>query len=286
MEQALLLLAHGSRNEQAREQYKRLAEAVAARLPEVPVGFSVLEFPGDGLASIGEGVARQARRGARRLVALPYFLFTAGHVREDLAGELAEAAKEFPDLELAYQPPLGVDPALLDALEARAAEGEAGLEPVDGQTALLLVGAGTSDPDANADLYRAARLLWERKCYPLVEVAFVSLTEPKVAAAIDRCVALGAARVLISPYFLNTGVLSRRIDAAAEAARSRHPDLQIGVGAEIGLHQRLLDLLVERAWAGLASPRSGLALPACAVPGQPWACWLDPEYEARGAARS
>ena len=277
MDQALLLLAHGSRNEQAREQYRRLEQAVSQRLPGVTVGFSVLEFPGDGLASIVDGVARLARGGARRLVALPYFLFAAGHVREDLAGELAAASRDFPALELAYQPPLGVDPALLDALEARAAEAEAQLEPAEGATALLLVGAGTSDPDANADLYRAARLLWERKRYPLVEVAFVSLTEPKVGAALDRCAALGAARVLIGPYFLNTGVLSRRIDAAAEAARSRHPGVRIGVATEIGLHPRLLDLVVERARIGLAASRSGLELPPCAVASQPWACWLQTE---------
>src|SRR5439155_9556229 len=121
MRQAVLILAHGSRDAGARVEYQRIGQAIAERLPEWPVEFSVLEFPAADLQSIAEGVRRCAERGAERLVALPLFLFAAGHVREDLPGELERAAAEWPDLKLAYQPPLGVDRRLLDALEGRAA---------------------------------------------------------------------------------------------------------------------------------------------------------------------
>jgi sirohydrochlorin cobaltochelatase len=273
--QAVLILAHGSRDEAARVEYRRLSEAMASRVPEAPVQLSVLEFPGDDLASIPEGVERCVGTGAERIVALPYFLFAAGHVREDLPGELRQAS-ESSGCVIAYQPPLGVDVRVLDVIEARAAEAASTLsnQPA-GPTALLLVGAGTSDPDANSDLYRAARLLWERRRYDLVEVGFVSLTQPTVEEAVSRCRGLGARRILVVPYFLNTGTLSRRIAAKLETCRREWPELELVLGAELGLHSIILDLLADRARRGLeSSNRDGLALPPCAQAGEAWACWL------------
>jgi sirohydrochlorin cobaltochelatase len=274
MKQALLIMAHGSRDAAARVEYRRLADAVAARLPEWPVAFGVLEFPGGDLDSISIALQSCLDLGVDRVVALPYFLFSAGHVRDDLPGELCDAAAGPKRPRLAYQPPLGVDRRLLNAFEGRAAEALTGLPAVDGLTALLLVGAGTSDPDSNADLFRAARLLWERRSYPLVEVAFVSLTEPSIDDAVRRCQALGARRVVLTPYFLNTGVLSRRIDDSLAAARAELPGLELVVSAEIGLHPELLELLVERARRGLADGLDGLRLPPCAEEGGPWSCWF------------
>jgi sirohydrochlorin cobaltochelatase len=278
MKQAVLILAHGSRDDTARAEYQRVHQALAARLPEVPLEFSVLEFPGDDLKSIAEGVHDCVAAGAERIVALPYFLFSAGHVREDLPGELRQAAAIAPGLRLAYQPPIGVDRRVIDVLAGRADEASSELPPVqDGPSAVLLVGAGTSDPDANADLFRAGRLLWERRQFELVEVAFVSLTEPRVAAAVRRCWTLGARRLIVVPYFLNTGVLSRRIAAGLETIRKELPGLEVALAAEMGLHPDLLDLLAERARCALAEGAAdGLALPpcACAESGSAWACWV------------
>jgi sirohydrochlorin cobaltochelatase len=273
--QSVLILAHGSRDQGARAEYQRIRSEVARRLPEVPVEFAVLEFAGEGLASISEAVRRCAEAGSDRIVALPYFLFAAGHVRDDLPGELAQAARDWPSLMIAYQPPIGVDRRVIEVLEARANEADqdlAGGASTSG--AVLLVGAGTSDPDSNADLFRAARLLWERRQFPLVEVAFVSLTAPSVADGIERCLKLGAPSIAVVPYFLNSGVLSRRIAARLETARQQQPRLRIALASELGLHPTLLDLVADRAQIALAAPhRNGVPLPPCAD-GSTWACWL------------
>jgi sirohydrochlorin cobaltochelatase len=275
MSQSVLVLAHGSRNQAARAEYQRVRAEVARRLPELPVEFAVLEFPGEDLASILEGVRRCAEAGATRIVALPYFLFTAGHVREDLPGELERAVENWPGLTVAYQPPIGVGSKVVDVLEARAVQASQEFTAAStSSSAVLLVGAGTSDADSNADLFRAARLLWERRRFPRVEVAFVSLTSPSVAEGLERCLTLGATEIAVVPYFLNTGVLSRRIAARLDTARQQHPELQFGLAAEMGLHPTLLDLVAERARLALAAPnQNGVALPPCAE-GTPWACRL------------
>ena len=270
-DQALLLMAHGSRDRAAREEYVRIAAALATRLPNETVVFSALEFPDeDKLPSIEEGWRRCLEAGARRIVALPFFLFPAGHVREDLPDELDRARRAGGDAEVELLPPLGPADELLDVLidraddalatpgggsgngtTAGAVEGETG--GASGSDAMLLVGAGTSDPDANGDLCKAARLVWERAHdrYPLAEAAWVSLTEPSVPQAVERCVKLGARRIAVVPYFLNTGILLKRIDARLAECRARYPDVPMPLGAHMGLHPRLLDLLERRAREGL-----------------------------------
>jgi len=250
---AVLLLAHGSRDADARAEYVRIRDALAARMPGVTIVFAALEFPDGGdLPSIAEGWRRCLAGGAGRIVALPFFLFPAGHVREDLPEELAQARATQGPAALDFLPPLGPADELIDVLEARAAEVTADLPPdAEAPTAVLLVGAGTSDPDANGDLCKAARLLWERRSYPLVEVAWVSLTEPTVPQAIERCLALGARRIAVVPYFLNTGVLLRRIESRLRLARAKHPDIPMRLARHMGLHPRLLDLLERRAREGL-----------------------------------
>jgi sirohydrochlorin cobaltochelatase len=256
---AVLLMAHGSRDAEARAEYRRIHEALAERLAPVPVVFSVLEFPGDdGLPSIQDGWQRCLDGGARRVIALPFFLFPAGHVREDLPTELHAARESGGWMPIDFLPPLGPADELLDAVAARAEEATGG--NID--TAVILVGAGTSDPDANGDLCKAARLLWERinALFPLVETAWVSLTRPSIGEAIDRCVRLGAERIALVPYFLNTGVLLKRIDARVEEARAAHPGIEIVRGGHLGQHPRLLDLIERRAREGLAGgiAREGL----------------------------
>src|SRR4051812_40759937 len=245
-DRAVLLMAHGSRDAEARAEYRRIHEALAKRLAPTPVVFSVLEFPGDdGLPSIQDGWQQCIQAGARHIVALPFFLFPAGHVREDLPAEISAARDAGGWASVDFLPPLGPADELMQAVAARAEEVTDGA----GETALILVGAGTSDPDANGDLCKAARLLWERfnQRYSLVEAAWVSLTRPTVGEMIDRCVRLGAERVAIVPYFLNTGVLLKRIDRRVDEARLSHPSITVVRAGHLGLYPSLLDLIERRA---------------------------------------
>ena len=256
-ESALLMLAHGSRDAEARAEYVRVHEALAARLAPRTVVFSALEFPDeDKLPSIAEGWRRCLAAGADRVVVLPFFLFPAGHVREDLPAELRAARDAGGWATLEMLPPLGPADEILEAIGARADAALADLAVADDgdvKPALIVVGAGTSDPDANGDLCKASRLLWERfpDRYSMVETAWVSLTRPTVPEVIDRCRRLGARRIVAAPYFLNTGVLLKRIDAPLAAAREQFPELLIARASHFGLHPRLLDLLGRRALAAL-----------------------------------
>src|ERR1700742_1565785 len=118
-DRAVLLMAHGSRDAEARAEYRRIHAALVERLAPNPVVFSVLEFPGeDGLPSIQEGWQRCLDAGAQRVIALPFFLSPPAHVREALPAELRAARKSDRWTAVDFLPPLGPADELLDAVAA------------------------------------------------------------------------------------------------------------------------------------------------------------------------
>jgi sirohydrochlorin cobaltochelatase len=114
------------------------------------------------------------------------------------------------------------------------------------------VGRGSSDPDANADLCKVARLVWDGRGFGGVEAAFVSLAPPSVPEALDRCRRLGAARVVVVPYFLFTGVLVDRISVQARTWAESHPDVEVTVGPYLGPVAPVADVVLERYAEALA----------------------------------
>jgi len=113
------------------------------------------------------------------------------------------------------------------------------------RTAVLLIAHGSRQPSANDDLLGLAGRLAALGTYPIVEACFLELTEPDIPAGGERCVARGATRVLLVPYFLSAGVhLRRDLTAARDELSRRHPDVEFRLGAPLGPHS-LLDQLVE-----------------------------------------
>jgi sirohydrochlorin cobaltochelatase len=243
---ALLIVGHGTRDEAGAGQFRRFAERVgrrAAARPDLGVeavagGFIELSPP-----PVRDAVAGLVARGLRDVVAVPLILLAAGHAKGDIPASLARERVRHAGLRTRYARPLGVHPVILGLLRERLA---ASAQPRP--DAVLLVGRGTTDPDANADLYRAARLLWETTRdleIDFVEPGFVSLAGPSVREGLERLRRLGARRVTVLPYFLFEGVLPERI-AAQSALAAAEFGLQVSVAGLIGDCDGLADLVLER----------------------------------------
>lgn len=113
-------------------------------------------------------------------------------------------------------------------------------------TAVLLIAHGSRHKPANEDLHRLVERVVAAGDYPIVEAAFLELAEPDIPSAGDRCVARGAARVLMVPYFLSEGVhLTRDLIAARDELRAKHPGVEFRLGPPLG-PDPLLDRLVEK----------------------------------------
>ena len=115
------------------------------------------------------------------------------------------------------------------------------------RTAILLIAHGSRHAPANDDLHRLADRFAGRGDYPIVEACFLELAAPDIATGGARCCARGARRVLMVPYFLSAGVhLIRDLAAARDALSRRHPQVEFRLGAPLGPHPLLDDLVSQR----------------------------------------
>jgi sirohydrochlorin cobaltochelatase len=240
---ALLIAGHGTRDEAGAEAFRSFVEELGRRHPELPVagGFIELSPP-----PLGDAVAELVERGVRRFAAVPLMLVSAGHAKGDIPAALAREKERHPGISYTYGRPLGPHPALLRVLERRLGQALEGTGWDPAEVTVLLVGRGSTDPDANAEVHRAARLLWEGRGYAGVEPAFVSLAAPDVPSGLDRCARLGARRVVVLPYFLFTGILPDRVREQTGAWAAAHPETEVRSADVIGPEPELLDLVWER----------------------------------------
>lgn len=243
---ALLIAGHGTRDDAGAEAFRDFVRELGRRNPGLPVagGFIELSPP-----PLGDAVTELVERGVRRFAAVPLMLVSAGHAKGDIPAALAREKERHAGISYTYGRPLGPHPALLSVLERRLDEALGG--PVRtpeerAEVTVLLVGRGSTDPDANAEVHKAARLLWEGRGYAGVETAFVSLAAPDVPSGLDRCVKLGARRVVVLPYFLFTGILPDRVRQQTEEWATAHPATEVLCADVIGPEPELLDLVMER----------------------------------------
>lgn len=120
---ALLLIAHGSRHDDANADLRHVAAELRRRGQEI-VEASFLELAEPTIAEAGAACVRQ---GAEQVILVPYFLSAGVHVRRDLADACRVLSERFPVARFQLAEPLGRHPLLIDVVleRARAANAEA-----------------------------------------------------------------------------------------------------------------------------------------------------------------
>ena len=242
-EPAVLLCGHGSRDATAVAEFERLAARIEARLPHRRVRHGFLEFA---RPTIGAALAGLRDSGARAVDAIPGMLFAAGHVKNDIPSVLNGFAAENPGLPVRYGRDLAIDPLLLRAAAERIAAADAEGDPGPGESLLVVVGRGTSDPDANANIAKVTRMLWEGLGYGWAETCYSGVTRPLVGPALERIAGFGFPRVVIFPYFLFTGVLVKRIYRAVDEAARAYPKIAFRKAGYLDDHPLVVDAFLAR----------------------------------------
>ncbi|HVY52530.1 MAG TPA: sirohydrochlorin chelatase [Devosia sp.] len=240
----VLLCGHGSRNQRAVGEFRKLADALKARLVGVPVDYGYLEFANP---VVHVGLDRLREQGVRHVLAVPGMLFAAGHAKNDIPSVLRTYEAAHTDLRITYGRELGVDLKLLRAAGERISESLQGLPRVPrDRTLLMVVGRGASDPDANSNVSKVMRMLWEGMGFGWGETAYSGVTFPLVGPGLEHAARLGYRRIVVFPYFLFTGVLVKRIYDAVDAAQATHPEIEFVKARYLDDHPLVVDTLVDR----------------------------------------
>ncbi|MDD3295464.1 MAG: CbiX/SirB N-terminal domain-containing protein [Geobacteraceae bacterium] len=115
------------------------------------------------------------------------------------------------------------------------------------KTAILLMAHGSRVSEANDAVHEIAKMVRDFAGYDIVEVSFRENHAPNIQQGIDACVARGAGRILLVPYFLYMGAHVREdLPREMEEARLRHPGVEMAMAGHLGVHKRLAKLVIDR----------------------------------------
>jgi len=243
---ALLLVGHGSRDPDGQSEFLEFATKVqqaAGQRPVVPCFLELAE------PTIPQGLARCIELGYRDIAAVPVLLFAARHNKRDVPVEFDRVRESHPDLRIRYARHFGITTEIVDGLHGLIAQAErqsARTQVGRQRTVVLVVGRGSSDPDANSDVCKLARILWEGSGLLSVETCFIGITHPRLPEGLQRCLLLQPERIIVLPYLLFTGVLVKRIGSMAGEFAKLHPEVEVLLTDDIGELPVFMDLLFER----------------------------------------
>lgn len=239
---AIMICGHGSRDKRAVSEFNQLAVRIKERLPDHMVESGFLEFA---TPVIGTGLDKLRDAGAKKIVCLPGMLFAAGHVKNDLPSEINNYAAENEGLEMVFAADLGINAGLLDAAKQRVEEALDD-DVAREDTLLLVVGRGTNDSDANSNVAKVTRMLWEGLNVGWAETAYSGVAYPLVDQALARVTKMGFKRVVVFPYFLFSGILVTRIYNWVDDSAAANPDIEFFKAQYLNDHPKVIDAFIQR----------------------------------------
>jgi sirohydrochlorin ferrochelatase len=122
------------------------------------------------------------------------------------------------------------------------------------KTAILLMSHGSRIPEANDAARQVASMVQTITGHEIVEVSFREMHDPNIQQGIDSCVAKGAQRILLMPYFLFMGAhVQHDLPEEIAAAQLRYPTLEMAMGPHLGAHPKLAEIVVERIAEGFTT---------------------------------
>jgi len=234
----LLLVGHGTRDEQGLAEFHDLARHVTALAGGFLVEPCFLELA---QPDIPAAIERLVNRGVRQIILAPLMLFAAGHAKRDIPRAVEEALRIHgsalgvqpqappgdlsPTLAVTYLPALECNQQILDLSRQRFDEALADKPKIDpAETLLILVARGSSSPEATAMMHRFAALRGESTPVARVEVCFVAKAQPGLESALAGAAQSRFHRIIVQPHLLFTGQVLEEVRHAASAAAASSRD--------------------------------------------------------------
>jgi sirohydrochlorin cobaltochelatase len=240
----VLLIGHGTRDAQGTQQFFALGERLKECLQPIPVEPCLLELQPP---TIAQGWQALIDRGVRRVLVSPLLLFSAGHAKSDIPQALNECAKHDRDVSWLEARPLSRSPELLSLVLHRL---DASLKkvhsPLD-QTAIVMVGRGSFDPCAQADMKLLTYWVAGQRRVANVVTSFYAMAEPKLPSVLKQVAALPTVRsIIVQPHLLFEGALYQSIIQQTREVADTFPGKQFVISDYLGPEQEVAEAIVRR----------------------------------------
>lgn len=243
MKTKILLVGHGSRNQEGNHEIDTFANIWREKNPQWQIETCFIEFA-DVLLDRGLDNAAQ---GAGRVIVVPLILNAAGHVKMEIPHFIEDARQRHPQVVFIYARHLGAVESVLNILKRNLRKVMMSMDAPDPKnTGVILLGRGSSDRVANGEIAKMARWLFEESDHELVDIAFTGITYPRLEMAVQRQVQQGMTQIAILPYYLFTGTLIERIKRQVTRLKTQYPQIEFAHGQYFGFEEEIYTLLNER----------------------------------------
>ena len=220
-----------------------LKDGLADMLGSAAVKFCAVDEDG---AALSSELSRIRDNFDGDIVIVPTTPFADDMQKRLIPGVLSERKTEAGRTLLARD--AGVDPAMLRAAQARVHEALVGdvsaVVPQD--SLLLIVGHGSIDTDANGNLMKMTRMIWEGLGFGWAEVAYVNGAFPLIEQSLARVGRLGFKSIVVLPYVIigdhTVDGIPERVAKALDGAQSP----QILYARSLGAEENVIQTLAER----------------------------------------
>ena len=249
---AVMLVGHGTRDPSGTEQFFELGRRLGDLVAPMPVAACLLEFQHP---TIPEAWDQLVRSGATHVHIVPLLLFAAGHAKQDIPELVRACQQETPGISFDQSRPLSRHPAVVELVVQRITETMQSSPPVDpGQAALLMVGRGSYDPCAQADMRVLTEVVAWRTKFARTATAFYAMAEPKLKDELLKLVAEGWPAVVIQPHLLFQGRLFDAICQIVAEVAEENPATRFITASYLGPELLIAKAIASRATEHQSSP--------------------------------
>ncbi len=243
MKKGILLCGHGSRTKTGTAAFKELVDILQKRYSDYEVDYGFLEFNHPVYEA---SIERMYQKGIREIYALPIILFAGSHAKNDIPYEMNTIQGYYDDLTIKMGKHLGVNSFLLELAQKRILEEEEKHAPIDRRdVCLMVVGRGTTDPDANSDVHKLACMLGEGMGFGFTTVSYSGTAYPNVTQGLELTSKMAFKRTIAIPFFFFTGILLERIYKQVRDFNESSP-LQYIYTKAFGVDELILKAFDER----------------------------------------
>ncbi|MBF0380969.1 MAG: sirohydrochlorin chelatase [Magnetococcales bacterium] len=243
MGDTILLIGHGSREEEGNQEIEDFADYWRNKRPDDRIEVCFIEFAD---VLLDEGLDRAAKN-STRVIALPLIINAAGHVKMEIPEHIKKARINHPQVEFIYARHIGCDDHILKLLRMRLHSAMVSLAMPDPKnTGVILLGRGSSDRSANSEVAKMSRWVYETTRHDIVEYAFTGVTYPRLETMVQRMAKLGMMQVVVLPYYLFTGKLIKRITKQVERLQGQYPQVAIAQAGYLGINDRIVEIMDQR----------------------------------------
>jgi sirohydrochlorin cobaltochelatase len=248
MKPGLLLIGHGTRDPRGSAEFLQLSQLVQSVLPAEAVTGCFLELAEPG---IEQGIQQLLDQGVEHIVIAPLLLFAAGHAKRDVPEAVAQAIQQHPQLKLSWLPAFGCHPTILSLSEQRL-QSACAVTTADhpqhrpvADRCLLMVGRGSSDPQATAALREFTARRAARAQVATAVSCFVAVQKPNLSQGLQLASQLPHRQIIVQPHLLFHGLLWQEILTAVKSQAALSPHQEWWIAPYLGPAPELAQVIVE-----------------------------------------